>query len=179
MKKILAAIASIAAAGVMITTAAAGAASAATATTGVGIQLLDGSAPNPSYMQASIPQGGSKTWHVKITNTGTATETVADLPTSALTIFGGGLAGQPTSALQSWITESQTTAVVAAGQSTTIAVTVTVPATAPLGAVAGNAPGIPALAVNTFWGYAYPAGGQIQLGAAAGIRMYITVTPAS
>jgi hypothetical protein len=180
MKKILAAIASIAAAGAILTTAAAGPASAATATTGVGIQLLDGSAPNPSYMQASIPQGGSKTWHVKITNTGSATETIAGLPTSALLVYSGGLASQPKSTLQSWITQSQTTAVVAAGQSTTIAVTVTVPATAPLGAVTGSAPGTSsALAVNTFWGYAYPSGGQVQLAAAAGVRMYITVTAAS
>jgi hypothetical protein len=175
MKRILAAVASIAAAGFMVMTAA----GQASATTGIGIQLLDGSAPNTSYMQASIPRGGSKTWHVKVTNTGSAAETVADIATSALAIYGGGPAAQPTSTLQRWITQSQTTTVLGPGQSTTIAVTVTVPAGAPLGPVAGYAPGSPSLSVNTFWAYAYPAAGQIQLANAVGIRMYITVTSAS
>jgi len=179
MNKILAAAATIAAAGLMAI-GTAGQAHAAATSAGVGVQLLDGSAPNTSQMQASIPQGGSKTWHVKITNTGSATETVAGLPTSALGLYSGGPAAQPTSTLQSWITQSQATATLAPGASATIAVTVTVPATAPLGAVAGYAPGSSAvMAVNTFWGYAYPSGGQIQLATAAGVRMYITVTPAS
>ena len=175
MKRILAAVAAIAAAGFMVMTAA----GQASATTGIGIQLLDGSAPNTSWMQASIPQGGSKTWHVEIVNTGTSAETVAGIATSAMAIYGGGLAAQPTSTLQPWITQSQTTAVLNPGQSTTIAVTVTVPANAPLGLVSGYAPGASSLARNTFWGYAYPAGGQIQLADAAGIPMYITVTAAS
>ena len=181
MKKILAAVATIAAAGFIMTAAAGQASATTTATTGIGIQLLDGSAPNPAYMQASIPQGSSRTWHVKITNTGTAAETVAGLASSAMGIYAGGPAKQPTSTLQTWITQSQATAVLNPGQSATIAVTVTVPATAPLGPIAGYAPGTSSsLAVNTFWGYAYPSGtSQIQMAAAAGIRMYITVTPAS
>jgi hypothetical protein len=179
MKKILAAAAAIATAGLIVMSAA-GQAHAATATTGAGIQLLDGSAPNASWMQASIPQGGSKTWHVKITNTGSVTETMAGEATSALAVYAGGPAAQPTSTLQHWITQSQTAAVLAPGASTTIAVTVTVPASAPLGLVAGSAPGGAAsLAVNTFWAYAYPSGGQVQMAAAAGVRMYITVTLAS
>ena len=63
------------------------------------------------------------------------------------------------------------------GQSMVVAVTVTVPATAPLGLVAGSSANRD-LAVNTFWAYAYPVGGQVQLATAAGVRMYITVTPA-
>jgi len=176
MKRILAALATIAAAGILAT----GIASQASAgTTGIGIQLLDGSAPNTSWMQASIPQGSSKTWHVKITNAGTAAETVAAVPSSALGFYAGGPAAQPAAALQSWITQNPAgPATLAAGQSAVIAVTVTVPANAPLGLVPGYAPGSSAsLAVNTFWGYAYPAAGQIQLAAAAGVRMYITVTP--
>ncbi len=56
--------------------------------------------------------------------------------------------------------------------------TVTVPAGAPLGLVAG-ASANPDLAINTFWAYASPVGaGQVKLATAAGVRMYITVTPA-
>jgi hypothetical protein len=153
-----------------------GLASPANASAGIGVQLLDGSAPNTSWMQASIPQGGSKTWHVKITNAGTTTETVAAIPSSSLTVYSGGPAAQPAGTLQSWITGSWPATVLTPGQSVTVAVTVTVPANAPLGLVAGNASGPAALAVNTFWGYAYPAGGQVQLASAAGVRMYITVT---
>jgi hypothetical protein len=146
--------------------------------TGIGIQLLDGTAPDTGWMQASIPQGGSKAWHVKITNAGTAAETIAAIPSSALGFYAGGPAKQPSSTLQSWITQDRSGPVVLSpGQSTVIAVTVTVPAGAPLGLVSGYAPGASAsLAANAFWGYAYPAGGQIRLATAAGVRMYITVT---
>ncbi len=153
-----------------------GLAGPASASAGIGVQLLDGSAPNTSWMQASIPQGSSRTWHVKITNAGTTTETVAGIPSSALTVYSGGPAAQPAGMLQSWITGTWPATVLAPGQSTTDTVTVTVPASAPLGLVAGNAPGSAALSVNTFWGYAYPASGQVQLATAAGVRMYITVT---
>lgn len=170
--KILAVLACTAVCALMLT----GLASPASASAGIGVQLLDGSAPNTSWMQASIPQGSSKTWHVKISNTGTTTETVAGIPSSALTVYSGGPAAQPTGMLQTWITGTWPAAVLTPGQSMTATVTVTVPAGAPLGPVAGNSPGPAALSVNTFWGYAYPAGGQVQLAAAAGVRMYITVT---
>ena len=129
-------------------------------------------------MQASILRGGSKTWHVKITNAGTAAETVAAIPSSALGFYAGGPAKQPTSTLQSWITRDRSRPLVLGpGQSTVNVETDTVPAGAPLGLVPGYAPGSSAsLAVNAFWGYAYPAGGQIRLATAAGVRMYITVT---
>jgi hypothetical protein len=149
----------------------------ASASTAIGIQLTDGSAPNTSWMQASIPQGGSKTWHVKIANTGTVTETVGAAASSALAFYSGGPSKQPTSTLQPWITCNQPQTVLGPGQSAVVAVTVTVPASAPLGLVPGYAPNSPPLSVNTFWAYAYPAGGQVQLAAAAGVRMYITVTP--
>ena len=171
MKRILAVLACTAIAALLLT----GFAGPASASVGVGVQLLDG-APGTAGMQASIPQGSSHTWHVKILNAGTATEAVASFASSALGVYGGGLAAQPASTLQPWITATAAPATLAPGQSATIAVTVTVPADAPLGPVAGYAPGAPALAVNTFWGYAYPAGGQIQIATAAGIRMYITVT---
>jgi hypothetical protein len=170
--KILAVLACTAVCALLLT----GLAGPASASTGIGVQLLDGSAPNTSWMQASIPQGSSKTWHVKISNTGTTAETVAGIPSSALTVYSGGPAAQPTGMLQSWITGTWPATVLAPGQSMTATVTVTVPAHAPLGLVAGNAPGSAALSVNTFWGYAYPAGGQVQLATAAGVRMYITVT---
>jgi hypothetical protein len=173
-KKILAALAGAAITALLVT----GIAGAADASAGVGVQLLDGSAPNTSWMQASIPQGGSKTWHVKIVNAGTTTETVAAFASSALSVYSGGPAAQPVGTLQSWITGSWPATVLAAGQSITEAVTVTVPASAPLGLVPGYAPGSAVLSVNTFWGYAYPAGGQVQLASAAGVRMYITVTAA-
>jgi hypothetical protein len=153
-----------------------GLAGPASASAGIGVQLLDGSAPDTSWMQASIPQGGSRTWHVKISNAGTTTETVAGIPSAALTVYSGGPAAQPAGMLQSWITGTWPATVLAPGQSMTATVTVTVPDNAPLGLVAGHAPGSAALSVNTFWGYAYPAGGQVQLASAAGVRMYITVT---
>ena len=175
MKRILAASASIAAIGLLT----AGTASQANArTTGIGVQLLDGTAPHAGWMQASIPQGSSGTWHVKVTNTGAAAETTATVASSALGLYAGGPSRQPASTLQSWITQSRSgPAVLAAGQSSVITVTVTVPAKARLGLVRGYAPGCPAsLAVNTLWGYDYPAGGQVKVDIAAGIRMYITVT---
>lgn len=140
------------------------------------MQLLDGSAPNTSWMQASIPQGSSRTWHVKITNIGTTTETAAGIPSSALAVYTSGPAAQPTGTLQPWITGTWPATILTPGQSMTATVTVTVPASAPLGLVAGKAPGSATLSVNTFWAYAYPASSQIQLATAAGIRMYITVT---
>lgn len=76
MKKILAALALAAITALLVT----GIAGSAGASAGIGVQLLDGSAPSPSWMQASIPQGGSKTWHVKIINSGTTTETTAATP---------------------------------------------------------------------------------------------------
>jgi hypothetical protein len=148
----------------------------ASASTGIGIQLTDGSAPNPSWMQASIPRGGSKTWHVKIVNTGTSTETAGPTASSALAFYVGGPAKQPASTLQPWITYDHSQLTLGPGQSAVVAVTVNVPAGAQLGPVPGYAPGSPSLSVNTFWAYAYPAGGQIQLASAAGVRMYITVT---
>jgi len=156
----------------------AGQASASAATTGVGVQLLDGSAPNTFWMQASIAQGGSRTWHVKMTNSGTASETVAAVASSSLSVVSGGPARQPAGTLQPWISYSPAQAVLAPGQSTVVAVTVAVPVGAPLGLVPGYAPGNASLSVNTFWAYAYPAGGQVQVASAAGVRMYITVTPA-
>jgi hypothetical protein len=176
MKRTLAALATIAA-GVILATGIPSQAS--TGTTGVGIQLLDGTAPNTGWMQAAIPQGGARAWHVKIINVGSAAETVAAVASSALGFYAGGPARQPASTLQSWITRDKSgTTVLAPGQSVVVAVTVTVPAGARLGLVPGYAPGSSAsLAVNTFWGYAYPAGGgQIKLATAAGVRMYITVT---
>jgi hypothetical protein len=155
----------------------AGQAAASAATTGVGVQLLDGSAPNTSWMQASIARGGSRTWHVKMVNAGTITETVAAVASSSLSFASGGPAKQPAATLQPWISYSPAQAALSPGQSMVIAVTVTVPATAPLGLVAGSSANRD-LAVNTFWAYAYPAGGQVQLATAAGVRMYITVTPA-
>jgi hypothetical protein len=154
-------------------------ASAATATTGVGVQLLDGSAPQTSWMEASIARGGSRTWHVKMTDSGTISETVAAVASSSLSVVSGGPAKQPASTLQPWISYSPSQAVLAPGQSMTVAVTVTVPAGAPLGLVAGYCAGNTSLSVNTFWAYAYPAGGQVQMANATGVRMYITVIPAS
>jgi hypothetical protein len=174
MKKILAALALAASTAVLVT----GIAGPASASAGIGVQLLDGT-PGTSGMQASIAQGSSHTWHVKILNAGTTTETVAGFASSALGVYGGGLAAQPTSTLQSWITATDAPATLAPAQSATIAVTVTVPASAPLGLVAGYAPGAPTLAGNAFWGYAYPAGGQVQIASASGFRMTITVTPAA
>jgi len=143
---------------------------------GVGIQLMDGSAPNTSWMQASIAQGASKTWHVTMTDTGTVAETVTGIASAQLSLASGGPARQPAGLLQPWISYSAPAAVLAPGQSVTVAVTVTVPAAAPLGLVAGVSAN-PDLAVNTFWAYASPAGtGQVQLASGAGIRMYITVT---
>jgi hypothetical protein len=154
------------------------AAQASAGTTGIGVQLLEGTSPNHGWMQASIPQGGSQTWHVRVTNTGTASERVAGLASSALGLYAGGPARQPASTLQSWMTPVRSgPAVLAAGRSTVITVTVKVPANARVGLVRGYAPGCPAsLAVNTFWGYGYPAPGQVRLDVGAGIRMYITVT---
>jgi len=154
------------------------AASAATApATGIGVQLLDGSGQHPSWMQASLARGTAKTWHVKMTNTGTATETAAAVASSQLSFASGGPARQPAATLQPWITYSPAQAQLDPGQSATITVTVTVPAAAPLGLVPGSSAN-PDLAINTLWAYAAPAGtGQIQLATAAGIRMYITVTP--
>jgi hypothetical protein len=151
-------------------------AATAPATAGVGVQLLDGSAPNTSWMQASIAQGSAKTWHVKMTNTGTVTETVAGAASAQLSLASGGPARQPVGTLQPWISYSAAAAALAPGQSVTVAVTVTVPAAAPLGLVAGSSAN-PDLAVNTFWAYASPAtSGQVQMASGAGIRMYITVT---
>jgi len=173
VKKILAALACAVITVLLVT----GIAGSALASAGIGVQLLDGT-PGTSGMTASIPQGGSHTWHVKITDAGTAAETVAAFSSSALGVYGGGPAAQPKAALQPWITTTAAPATLAPGQSATVAVTVTVPAAAPLGLVAGYAPGAPSLAGNAFWGYAYPAGGQIQIASAAGVRMTITVIPA-
>jgi hypothetical protein len=144
--------------------------SAATTTIGVGVQGVSGPGFPGTWMTASIARGSSQSWTLKVTNA------IQMVPSGAVGLYGGGPAGQPASNLHN--TLSATSVNLAPGASATITDTVTVPANAPLGLVAGNAPGAAAsLAVNTVWAYVGPAGSSgIQMAAGAGFRQYITVT---
>jgi len=118
-------------------------------------------------MQTTIPRGGSKAYHVKVTNAGTANETIALFPTAALGIWSGGPSAQPQSALTSWNHISPATVTLAPGQSGTFTDTISVPASAPTGLQP----------VAVAWAYVQgPAGSQVTMAAAAGIREYITVS---
>jgi hypothetical protein len=149
--------------------------SAATATIGVGVQGVSGPGFPGTWMTASIAQGSSQSWTLKVTNTGNVTETIQLVPSGAMGLYGGGPAKQPASNLDN--TLSATSVSLAPGASATVTDTVTVPANAALGLVPGNAPGASAsLAVNTVWAYAGPVGSSgVQMAAGAGFRQYITV----
>lgn len=150
--------------------------SAATTTIGVGVQGVSGPGFPGTWMTASIARGSSQSWTLKVTNTGNVTETIQMVPSGAVGLYGGGPANQPASNLHN--TLSATSVNLAPGASATITDTVTVPASAALGLVPGNAPGAAAsLAVNTVWAYVGPAGSSgVQMAAGAGFRQYITVT---
>jgi hypothetical protein len=143
---------------------------------GIGIQGVSGPGFPGTWMTASIPRGDSRSWALKVSNTGNVAETIRFFPSGAMGLYAGGPAKQPASNLHN--TLSITSAALAPGASVTITDTVTVPVTARLGLVPGNAPGaVASLAVNTVWAYAAPGGsGQVQLAVGAGFRQYITVT---
>jgi hypothetical protein len=176
MKKVIAA-AAVALAACAALAGGAVQASAATATVGVGIAGVSGPGFPGTWMTASIARGSAQSWTLKVTNTGTAAETIELIPSGALGLYAGGPAKQPASALDNTLSAASVT--LAAGASATVTDTVTVPAAAALGLVPGNAPGCSAsMAVNMVWAYAGPAGASpVQLAAGAGFRQYITVTP--
>jgi len=175
MKKLLAT-AAVALAATAVMCEGALSASAATTTIGVGIQGVSGPGFPGTWMTASIARGASQSWTLKVTNTGNVTETIQLVPSGALGIYGGGPANQPASNLHNVLSVASVS--LAPGASATVTDTVTVPVTAALGLVPGNAPNASAsLAVNTVWAYAGPVGGaQVQMAAGAGFRQYVTVT---
>jgi hypothetical protein len=154
-------------------------ATAATAATvpqvGVGVGGTGAGYVGGTWMTASIAQGGTQTWTFKVVNTGTATESVSLLASGAGGLYSGGPAKQPASNIHNTISPSSVS--LAPGASAQVTDTVTIPASAPLGLIPGNAPGASAsLAYNTVWAYVgATSGGQVSMAAAAGLRQYITV----
>jgi hypothetical protein len=120
-----------------------------------------------------LAPGASRTYHVKISNTGNVTETMAVYPAAATMSATGAFSYTRTSATSvnaasSWTTVTPASAVLAPGASYTATVTVTVPAGTPAGsyyAVVWAGPQAQS---------AKP--GTITLAINAGIREYLTVS---
>jgi hypothetical protein len=120
-----------------------------------------------------LAPGASRTYHVKISNTGNVTETMAVYPAAATMSATGAFSYTSTSATSvnaasSWTTVTPASAVLAPGASYTATVTVTVPAGTPAGsyyAVVWAGPQAQS---------AKP--GTITLAINAGIREYLTVS---
>ena len=120
-----------------------------------------------------LAPGASRTYHVKISNTGNVTETMAVYPAAATMSATGAFSYTSTSATSvnaasSWTTVTPASAVLAPGASYTATVTVTVPAGTPAGsyyAVVWAGPQAQS---------AKP--GTITLAINAGIREYLTIS---
>jgi hypothetical protein len=126
-----------------------------------------GTSPDP------IAPGTSRTYHVQVTNAGTATETMAAFPAAAAMSARGvfswsSVSPASTDAASSWTTLTPATAVLAPGASYTATVTVTVPAGTPAGSY-----------YAVLWAGPQAASakpGTIALAIYAGIREYLTIS---